>query len=389
VARRLDNWIEGYLAYTAESESPEEFHRWVGLSVIAGTMRRKCFFDMGYFLIYPNLFTVLVARAGRCRKSTALRIGRRILSKVPDLNFTTDSITRERLILDMSQTFKDGHSSMTAFSSEFASLLTSSGMDMVVFLTDIYDSPLEWSHRTKSGGTNSIKAPCLTLIGATTPEWMAQAMPFDNVGIGLTSRIVFIYSDEPRIRDPFPKLSVDQQQLGTLLEEDLVHISQISGEYHMSPEVKKVYAKWYKGRVKDPNPTGDMRLSGYFERKPIHVLKLAMIIAASYRDEMEILEDDLHIAWQVLEESEKHMPRVFSAVGKNPLSSEYEVAMGLVMTHPEGVTKGELLKAMKHNVREEELAEIMNSLIIMGLVRQVPGPQQGVVTYKAIADLFG
>lgn len=214
MARRLPNWIQGYLAYTAESESPEEFHKWTAISAIAGAMRRQSFFNYEYFLVYPNMYIILVAPAGRCKKSTAMRIGRSFLGIVPGINFTTDSVTRERLIQDLSQAKSaDGHSSMTAYSSEFASLLTSSGMDMVVFLTDIFDSPNEWSHKTKIGGTNKITAPYLNLIGATTPDWIAKAMPLDTVGIGLTSRIIFVYQDTPRIKPPFPKLSDAQKAL--------------------------------------------------------------------------------------------------------------------------------------------------------------------------------
>ena len=115
------NWIEAYLAYTNESESPEEYHKWVAISTIAGAMRRRSFYDYGYFLAYPNMYIVLVGPAGRCKKSIAMRIGRGMLSEVPNVNFTTDSITRERLIQDLTQVTKDGHSTMTAYSSEFAS----------------------------------------------------------------------------------------------------------------------------------------------------------------------------------------------------------------------------------------------------------------------------
>ena len=192
-----ESWIKAYLAYTAESESPEEYHTWTAISVIAGALRRHVFFDMSYFMLYPNMFIVLVGPAGRCKKSTAMRLGRELLIQVPGMEFTSDSTTRERLIQDLSQAYKDGQSALTAYSSEFASLLTSSGMDMVVFLTDIFDCPTEWTHKTKSGGTNKIKSPFLNLEGATTPDWISKAMPLDTIGIGLTSRMIFVYQDVP------------------------------------------------------------------------------------------------------------------------------------------------------------------------------------------------
>lgn len=370
--RRIPNWIQAYLAYTDDSESPEEYHKWVAISVIAGAIRRKAFFDMAYFLLYPNMYIVLVGPAGRCKKSTAMRIGRSFLSAVPNLNFTTDSTTREQLIVDLSQSHKDGHSSMSAFSSEFATMLTSSGMDMVVFLTDIFDSPAEWVHKTKSGGTNRIKAPYLNLVAATTPDWIAKAMPLDTVGIGLTSRVVFVFQDTPRVRPPFPRLSDAQRKLKELLVQDLVSISQIAGEYHLVEGAQELYEEWYTTRVQNTNPTGDPRLSGYYERKPMHLLKLGMIVSAAQRDETIITPDDFRMAMALFDEVEGRMTKVFANVGKNPLSADFDTVRELIESRGT-MDMGELLRSMKHSLRQEELQEVMNGLAMMGQVVALPG----------------
>lgn len=374
-SRHLPNWIKGYLAYTAESESPEEYHQWVALSTISGAMRRRSFFAMGYFLLYPNLYVVLVGPPGRCKKSTAMRIGRSLLSKVPEVQFTTDSVTRERLIQDLSQSHVDGHSSMTAFSSEFASLLTSSGMDMVVFLTDIYESPDQWSHKTKIGGINLIKAPYLNLLGATTPDWIARSLPLDTVGIGLTSRVVFVYQDTPRVRPAFPVLSPEQVELGKLLEHDLRIISTINGEFTLTPDAKSAYEEWYQGRLLHPNPTNDGRLAGYYERKPMHVLKICMLISASKKQETVITLEDYTDTQTILSNVEDRMPQVFAAVGKNPLA--YDTAQVLAVIKeagPEGVPFAVLLNMFKHSVRKEELAECTETLTLIGQVRTQQTP---------------
>jgi hypothetical protein len=373
VTRKLPNWIQAYLAYTAESESPEEYHLWVAISAIAGAMRRQSFFNYEYFIVYPNMYIILVGPAGRCKKSTAMRIGRGMLGGVPGINFTTDSVTRERLIQDLAQSKSpDGHSSMTAYSSEFASLLTSSGMDMVIFLTDIFDSPQEWSHKTKIGGTNKITAPYLNLIGATTPDWIAKAMPLDTVGIGLTSRIVFVYQDTPRIKPPFPRLSPEQKALLPLLVEDLTSIGNIKGEYLWADgEAEKEYAKWYEARLANPNPTNDPRLNGYFERKPVHLIKLMMILAAAKNDELRLTSVDFHAALALFEQVEVKMPKVFANVGKNPLAVDYDDVLGMILTHP-GISFSDLMWSFKHSVRKEELAEIIETLVSMGFVVAQP-----------------
>lgn len=368
-ARLLPNWIQAYLAYTAESESPEEYHKWVAISVIAGALRRRVFFPMGYFNLYANQYIVMVGPPGRCKKSTAMRIGRTLLGAIPGLKFTTDSVTRERLIQDLTQAKEDGHSSMTAYSSELATLLTSSGMDMVAFLTDIYDSPHEWAHQTKMGGTNKITAPYLNLIAATTPDWIAKAMPMDTVGIGLTSRIVFIYQDTPRIKDPFPVLSPDQIAMQEMLLHDLHHIATLGGQFDLHPAAKAYYSEWYKSRLEQPNPTGDDRLNGYFERKPMHALKLAMVVSAALKNELVLTEDDIIVALGLLEQVEAKMKKVFANVGKNPLSADMDaVASAIAASMPGGMPHGELIGRFKHSLRKDELAEVLDLLMQQGMI---------------------
>lgn len=371
-SRLLPSWLDAYLAYTAESESPEEYHLWTGISAVAGALRRKVFFNMGYFILYPNMYIVLVGPAGRCKKSTAMRIGRSLLQAVPNIELTTDSVTRERLIQDLSQAFKDGQSAMTAYSSEFASLLTSSGMDMVVFLTDIFDSPTEWSHKTKAGGTNKIKAPYLNLMGATTPDWISKAMPLDTVGIGLTSRIVFVFSNQPRIKPPFPVLSQAQIKLGEMLQQDLTAISVLDGEVRLTPDTVILYEDWYKDRIENPNPTGDNRLAGYFERKPMHLLKLAIIVSATHRDDLIITEQDLKEAMKLFDRIEIHMPKVFANVGKNPINADKDEVLEAIR-FTGGMSMGQLLDKFSYALRKEELAEVLDTLMIIGRVQFTNG----------------
>ena len=362
------SWIQAYLAYTAESESPEDYHIWTAISSLSAVLRRRVFFDMGYFLVYPNMYIVLVSPAGRCKKSTAMRMGKSLFTQLPDIEFSADSTTRERLIQDLSMAFKEEQSALTVHSSEFASMLTSSGMDMVVFLTDIFDCPLEWSHKTKVSGTSRIRAPYLNLLAGTTPDWIAKAMPLDTIGIGLTSRVIFVFHDTPRIQDPIPKLSPEQKALADLLVEDLKAIARISGEYKFSDEALESYTKWYRQRTQQPNPTGDPRLNGYYERKPIHLIKLCMIVAASQRDETIITQADFDQAMLLFDRTEARMPQVFANVGKNPLAVDITDTLATILARPEGVTKAELLDMFKHSVRMEEMLEILDTLLMIGKI---------------------
>ena len=270
--------------------------------------------------------------------------------------------------MDMSQVFKDGQSALTVHSTEFASIMTSSGMDMVVFLTDVYDSPQQWVHKTKGGGTNKIKAPFLNLVGAATPEWLAKGLPTDVIGFGFTSRVVFIYQDTPRVRDPFPTLTASQAALRDLLIEDLAQIALIQGQYQFNEDAKEMYRIWHRAHMTQPNPTGNPKLAGYYERKPMHLIKLCMVVAASKRDDLILTEEDLTQAMFLLDHAEENMPKVFSAVGRNPLYADQEQILLAIQSTEGGLTVGEIIERFGYNVRKEEVSEIVETLVSMNSI---------------------
>ena len=79
----MASWIDEYLLYTENQESPPLFHRWCALSTIAATVNRRVWLDRRarngavYFTTYPGQLSVwLVAGAGRCKKSTAVNIAK-------------------------------------------------------------------------------------------------------------------------------------------------------------------------------------------------------------------------------------------------------------------------------------------------------------------------
>ena len=373
--RLLPDWLDAYMIYTSLQRSPDEFHIWVAMSAISGALRRKCYFDHQYFMLYPNLYVVLISPPGRCKKTTAMAIGRRMLSEVAGVNFSTESVSRERFILDMSVSLADGHSSMTAYCSEFASLLSTSKMDMLVFLTDIYDCPPEWTHKTKGGGPSKIVAPYLNLLGGITPDLLAETLPQNAQGIGMTARIVFVYSDTPRIRPVFPKMTKEHKELHGILIKDLSQIAQISGQYTIDPETEKFYEEWelknQEGRTRH-----DPRLYGYYERKPQHLLKVAMLLAASKRDETTITIPDLERGLKILDATEATMAQTFSAVGKNPLNLDMHNVAHAIVSEPK-IGYAKLFGMFRHSVRKDEMDEVLSALVSIGdikVVQESDGP---------------
>lgn len=369
--RELSDWIASYLEYASENESPELYHRWTAISTIAGALRRRVWFPMRYFTVYPNNYVILTGPPG-IKKSSAMNIGRRLLAKAGVTKFVVDSTSRERLILDMSQVKNEGNSAMTAFSSEFGSLLTTSEMNMVMFLIEAYDAPDEFEHRSKQGGEQRIVKPALNLLACTTPDWLSTGLPLQTVGIGMVSRIIFAFANEPRGSFPFPDDGQDDSVILGKLTDDLHQIARLEGQMSFEPEARAFYKEWYAAR--NEMLAADPRLSGYYSRKPIHVIKTCMAIAASRRDSLVMTMADLKEAFDMLAVVEQRLPLAFEATGKNPLRLDYHHVQLAVEKHPDGILFSDLLKLFKHAVRHQELFEVLGTLAEIGAIRRQSRP---------------
>ena len=102
MTRIVDDWIEGYLKYTNNTEPPDSFREWVAVSVVASCLRRKCVLNWGSLIVYPNMYIVLVAPSGKARKGTAMRPGLKMLQE-QGIKLAAEAITREALIRELNE----------------------------------------------------------------------------------------------------------------------------------------------------------------------------------------------------------------------------------------------------------------------------------------------
>jgi hypothetical protein len=104
----------------------------------------------------------------------------------------------------------------------------------------------------------------------------------------------------------------------------------------------------------------------------MHLLKIAMVVSAATKDELVLTQFDIESALQLLSEVEDKMPKVFANVGKNPLAADTdEVEEAILAAGPQGLSYGDLTGRFKHSLRKDELAEVLESLVIRGLI--IPG----------------
>lgn len=371
MSRKLDNWLTAYREYTEGTESPPLFHLWVAVGTIAGAAQRKIYMDADYFQVHSNMYIILVSPPGKSRKTTALRIGKNLLKGAmeygQDIHFSTQASSVAALVKQFIAIKNKDHQSLTAFSSELGSLLGASSIEMVDFLVDIYDCNPDWDKQTVQRGLEKIERPWLNILAATTPQWMGDHLSKTAVEGGFVSRSVFIYEDT-RKRVAFPKLTEEQKVLQRYLKHDLAQIAQLSGEMRFSPDAKEFYKDWYEN-ILDVKQDGDYRLIGYYERKHIQVLKVAMTLSLAEGDSLILQVRDIETAIGLLGEIESGMKRAFSAVGKNVYSTDLDRIREQIERAGRSSYK-QLLTNNIHAVEKERFDSLLSSLIDMGEVER-------------------
>ena len=98
MARNFRDWLEAFCDYAQYGEAPRRMYFWVGVSAVAGALRRKVWIDQAYFRWHPNFYIILVAPPGIVSKSTTASIAMRLLRRVPRIKFGPDVVTWQALV---------------------------------------------------------------------------------------------------------------------------------------------------------------------------------------------------------------------------------------------------------------------------------------------------
>jgi Protein of unknown function (DUF3987) len=334
MARHFTNWLRAYMDYTRDSESPDSFHFWCGVSTIAGALRRRVWLDMRKFQWTPNFYIILVGPPGVAAKSTSISIGTRLLSKIPGIAFGPESMTWQALADSLSSATEfvkyylpSGEEAATPMSAltvtigELGTFLTMDDDKLLSFLIRMWEGQQDsFLHKTKTQGQIEVRNPWLNIIGATTPAWLRAHFPAAMIGGGLTSRIVFVYGDKKRHLVPYPDEVIpfeDYSRHEAKLVEDLQRIALLSGPYVLSPAARDWGRSWYAGHWnghRAPHMASD-RYGGYISRKQTHIHKFAIILAAAKGDKLVIEERDLMEAEAIISSIEPDMIKVFESIG--------------------------------------------------------------------------
>jgi hypothetical protein len=376
VERKLGDWLTSHLEYTDNSESPLSYHTWAGVSCIAAALQRRVYMNWET-QIFPNHYILLIGPSGRSRKGHALQVAADYLSEL-NVTLMSENPTPEAFIKDMHGAeiqFLDEttgnfvyQSPVTSIVEELAVMLGQQNVQFLSFLTNWYDSRYKWTRRTKHQGTDIVLGVCLNILGSSAPDWLPGILTREAVGGGFTSRCIFVVEERKRKTVLDPTKNRPDPSLREALIHDLEMMMCLSGEYIFEDDAKEMYMKWYGDEEEKLQSgkldLGDPALLGYAARRPTHIRKIAMCMAASAGDELVLTCNDLERAITLLVAAEKNMHMVFSGIGRNKWVAETELVMSYIKGR--GIClRSELLNHLYRDISEEALESIINVMVAM------------------------
>ena len=310
-------------AFQGKTEVPLPFHFAVLKTVIGASLGRRVYLDE-IKPLYPNFYSVIIGETGLARKSTALRLGEKLLRDadpsvytlrglatpegllqvfVPPSGYSLGSSIRDddeaeaegaasligdqlEFMLDNAEPGVEGFRVLVSLD-EFSYLLKKAtkphGEGLIQMLTEAYDYTDKLDLPTR---VNPISAdhPCLSMIAATTMAWLEASLKLEDIQGGFANRISYYYATTDEfVHRPEPgdsqfldvvKYSVNQFRQ-KFLQPTAFSFSEVADN-----EFKAWYINHRKGLKTEQNPLVREALA----RTDTHMRKAALLHAAISND---------------------------------------------------------------------------------------------------------
>ena len=380
-----------YLAFTQDTESPKQFHRWSIISAVAAKLGRNIHIPFGHGTIYPNMYVMLVG-VPAARKSTAIKISQKLVAAAGYQSFAFTKSSREKFLMDFEIGFQnvsqlektdvaallakeltpldmmalmdqpsfpvDQASEVFICCDEFVDFIGQKNINFINTLTTLWDNLDNYPERLKNSKSVDIKRPTINLLGGITPVSFSTAMPAEVVGQGFMSRVILVYAEPNKRKITFPKLPDEsiKEQLAKMLRK----VGELRGTCILQPQAEHLVDSIYQGYHNIP----DVRLQYYCARRLDHLLKLCMIIAAM-NNTLSISLDHVIEANTILVHTENYMSKALGEFGEAKNAKATQKIIEILTQAQEPISTEELWATVSQDLnRFTEMGEILQNLVV-------------------------
>jgi hypothetical protein len=331
------NWIDTVLSQTDHVETPKPFVRWSLYSAIAAvTSPNVSLNKQGAYDLYPNIYVMLLAESG-VGKGFGVWLAKSLVTAVDNTRVFAGRNSIQKIVTDLSMAYsrkgkemiKDARAYLS--SGEFVNFLLKDEQSISI-LTEWYDTHYvkEWANSLKSSGTETLKDINITLLGASTSDYLRESVPVAAIRGGFFGRLMVIYSSEKGKVNALIDEAKEEEQVAPKVKEwakYLVELSKIKpgSQFRVTDFAREYYRPWYYDLQERIRTNKLVDKTGYIHRLHDHALKIAMIISLSQSTELVLHKSHVQEGIELAEDLLATVKKTVMGIGLSLSAPKNEV----------------------------------------------------------------
>lgn len=390
-------FVHDFVFYNRGTETPTLFCIWGALFAISCVIQRRAWLDWVVTRLYPNLYLLLVAKPGICKKTVSINRAAELVQGVRELHtidayremfsiplwhgaitpeflfqqLTPMSVEHMAMDTGMLEPVKLG-SRLAIIADELSVFLGKQKYNegMIGRLIKLYDCPKRDLIGTKKDKTQVIENVFFNFVGGTQPDSFRETLSDSTTSSGLLSRMIICWQDTRTRSFPIP-IRIPNCPSTSEMTNRLSWLSQNRmGQYALSDTAKEIYVDWYESNKGADTPDADARAD-------ILLVKTAMLIAMSrYEISQVITDNDILAAIELLDIASKHKARLeANMVKSDSWGGKFTIVSNKI--HKEGIiNRADLQRSVSWKINTEELNRILTSLAQSNMITVILDGQQ-------------
>jgi hypothetical protein len=393
------DWLDVLLESTKEAEAPERYFWWSGLCALSAVVGKKIYLQRGaFYKLYPNIYVALVSARSGLRKGIPIMVAKKLVTDLDSVRVISgcNSIQAMTQELSQQQTFKSGAVVNLAqgmmISDEFESFITEDprALTYLTALHNTHEHEDSWKKRLKGSPLEELKSPCLTLLVASNEALFESMVKQKDIEGGFIARTFIVYESRRKLIND---LMYTEEEIISLLESDskshnilitrLKEVAKLSGKITLSLEATDLYSSWYEQLCDSEydDKTGSM------DRLGDQVLKVAMLISVSNRNDLIINEKDLSQAISASELCMLGARAISMEKGKGDLSPYTEKVLKEFIKAPDQIITRKTLMTRTH-IESMIMDRVLDTLIQRGAIDEPKRNSKKEIFYKMKKEIY-
>lgn len=338
----------------------------------------------GNLLYYPNIYVMLLGESG-LGKGYGINLAKRLVQQAEITRVIAGRSSIQAIIKELATTRSSAGKPIITDSRGFIingelSTAVISDPDSLTILTDLFDRNYnaEWTNLLKGDGAEKLKDPYITCLFGSSPAHFYDSIPQANIEGGYIGRNLMIYeekrSKEVDLIDSEEEEVDNDTFMNVFVPKYVPHLISISkaGKTRLYPNesARIAYNVWRREWRANQSAYNDK--TGFINRVPDHVIKIAMCLCLSrFDNEGIIIESDFTEAIGKISGLVYASQKTAEGTGLDPLSAIMKKVIDyLLVAEGNELRRQDLLIKGYGNYDPVTLDKIMETLMEMQWVKR-------------------